>query len=96
MQCNCENLHCPVCQGKGCKEQAGARRAMYVGAMCDGCAQHMPRQYMVTETSPGVYEDGTNTGHVPTQACNSYLGDILRAGSQLEGNPRCFCIREEG
>ncbi len=69
-------------------------RAMYVGTMCDGCAQHMPKQYLLTEVSPGVYEDGHVSGHAPSKECNSYLGDILRAGRELEGKPLCFCLGE--
>jgi hypothetical protein len=48
-RCNCESMKCPVCQGNGCSHSAGKRRAMYVGALCDGCASHMPAEYMVAE-----------------------------------------------
>lgn len=37
----------------------------------------------------------TTNGHTPTKACNTYLGDILRAGGELQGNPRCFCAEGE-
>ncbi len=81
MQCNCENLHCPVCQGRGCKEPAGAMRAMYVGAMCDGCAQHMPKQYLLTEVSPGVYEDGhVSDTAVECPDCGSTAHDVCGEG----------------
>lgn len=49
MRCNCENLRCQECDGKGCKNEAGKRRAMYVGALCDGCASHTPERYLIDE-----------------------------------------------
>jgi hypothetical protein len=46
MNCNCESLKCSVCQGNGCSLLAGKQVAMYVGALCDGCAQQTPKEYM--------------------------------------------------
>lgn len=46
MRCNCENSKCPICDGCGCKNQAGRYRAIYIGGICDGCAFHMPNEYL--------------------------------------------------
>lgn len=44
--CNCENSHCP--HGlHSCKNKQGKRKAMYVGRLCDECADRMPEEYML-------------------------------------------------
>lgn len=48
-RCNCENKHCHVCQGLGCWVPAGNRKALYVGALCNGCAEQMPAKYMLPD-----------------------------------------------
>jgi hypothetical protein len=47
MRCNCENARCRVCQGRGCHNEAGATRAMYVGPICAPCADEMPSRYLL-------------------------------------------------
>ena len=50
MMCNCENSHCRACGAKGCKNEANpAKRAMYIGPICDACAEYMPVEYMLPE-----------------------------------------------
>jgi hypothetical protein len=44
-QCNCENSKCPHGE-KACHNKAGNRKAMYVGALCNECADRMPEKYM--------------------------------------------------
>ena len=49
MRCNCENINCPTCWGKGCKNVAGKKRSMYIGHLCDPCARNMPAKYMLPD-----------------------------------------------
>lgn len=44
-RCNCENSKCSHEPGD-CKNKAGDKKAMYVGAICDSCAANMPDKYM--------------------------------------------------
>lgn len=44
-RCNCENSDCKH-EAAGCKNKAGDKKALYVGALCDGCAEKMPAKYM--------------------------------------------------
>lgn len=46
--CNCENSRCFHSPDR-CRAKAGRKRAMYVGAICDGCARGMPREYMLPD-----------------------------------------------
>jgi hypothetical protein len=89
MRCNCESLKCPVCRGEGCQVQAGARHAMYVGALCDGCAQHTPAQYMLADapTSTDTARDGIfddYTGPNPGESAEDYA----KYREELEKNPQ--------
>lgn len=44
MHCNCENLKCP--HGKRpCRNEAGEKKVMYVGAVCDACYERMPAEF---------------------------------------------------
>ena len=43
-KCNCENSTCSHGFGE-CSNQAGRTMAQYVGALCDDCAEMMPKQY---------------------------------------------------
>lgn len=63
MRCNCESLRCPICKGNGCKNEAGAHKALYVGVLCDGCAEHMPPEYMVADTAIECPDCGS-TAHI--------------------------------
>lgn len=49
MRCNCENSKCRVCRGRGCRREATKSRAMYIGAICNGCASEMPPEYMLPD-----------------------------------------------
>lgn len=60
MNCNCESFHCPICKGEGCHNQAGKRKAMYVGAVCDNCAQHTPVRYMLPEVRENTHISDPN------------------------------------
>lgn len=44
--CNCERVACNHPAG-GCKTPAGKRKAMYLGRLCDECAELMPKEYML-------------------------------------------------
>jgi hypothetical protein len=44
-KCNCESSHCPHGE-EACHNKAGKRKAQYVGALCDECADRMPEKYM--------------------------------------------------
>jgi hypothetical protein len=58
MRCNCENSKCLTCEGKGCKNEAGNIKVMYIGFICDPCSMDMPDKYIVSgkrpEPSPSV------------------------------------------
>ena len=46
-RCNCENSACAHRAG-GCPLTGNpGKRAMYVGTICDACAERMPVEYMV-------------------------------------------------
>ena len=49
MMCNCENSTCRCCSGKGCTREATGKRALYIGPICDACAEYMPVEYMLPE-----------------------------------------------
>lgn len=51
--CGCENSACEVCHSNGCKSTATVP-CMYVGAICEPCAQWMPDEYLLL----GVVDDG--------------------------------------
>lgn len=48
-RCNCEQSKCEK-EGKhkagDCKNKAGHKKALYIGAICDECAKTMPKEYM--------------------------------------------------
>ncbi len=46
-RCNCENAKCTDHEAGECKVSAGKQRAMYVGALCDGCAKDTPKEYLL-------------------------------------------------
>ena len=48
MRCNCENLKCPHGE-KACRNEAGKKKVMYVGAVCDDCYKNMPPKYRLPE-----------------------------------------------
>src|SRR5271166_1662690 len=44
-RCNCEMSKCN--HGKhGCENKAGDKKMLYVGAVCDKCAEKCPKEYM--------------------------------------------------
>lgn len=44
MRCNCENSHCS--HGlKPCPNEAGDKKVMYVGRVCDECYEQMPEEF---------------------------------------------------
>lgn len=45
-RCNCENIKCEHGENP-CKNKAGKHKALYVGSLCDECAEKMPKQYMI-------------------------------------------------
>lgn len=45
-QCNCEQTACKH-EPAGCKNKAGDKKAMYVGSICDACAEIMPKEYLL-------------------------------------------------
>ena len=55
MHCNCENLACPHGE-KPCPNEAGAKKVMYVGAVCDACYERMPPEYRLPKPKPGRRE----------------------------------------
>lgn len=48
-QCNCENVKCPHGE-EPCTNEAGKHKAEYVGAICDACAERMPKKYLKENT----------------------------------------------
>jgi hypothetical protein len=51
MKCNCENNLCGTHPAGACKTPAGKARMMYVGAVCDDCANCMDRRFMLIDES---------------------------------------------
>lgn len=45
-QCNCEQTACDHEPGS-CKNKAGDKKAMYIGSICDSCAEVMPKEYLL-------------------------------------------------
>jgi hypothetical protein len=48
MYCNCENLRCPH-KDKPCQSEAGDKKVMYVGRVCDACYERMPLEYRLPQ-----------------------------------------------
>jgi len=72
MRCNCENSKCTTCDGKGCKNEAGNTKAMYIGFICDGCALDMPAKYIISGV--GLSE------HEKQQAARRAIHNIFKNG----------------
>lgn len=48
-RCNCEQAACEKSEkhvAGSCKNHAGDKKALYIGAICDECAKTMPQDYM--------------------------------------------------
>ena len=46
-ECNCESNKCAHHGLNWCPNKAGSKRAIYVGPICDLCADGMPKEYLV-------------------------------------------------
>lgn len=44
-KCNCERMDCKHGR-EACKNKAGDKKVMYIGAVCDECAENTPKKYM--------------------------------------------------
>lgn len=71
-RCNCENTVCKH-PPAGCQTPAGSRKAMYIGAICDGCAAVMPAEYMQENSSAVPVKQTTRPLSSPTscRVCGS-------------------------
>lgn len=67
MHCNCENLKCP--HGKRpCRNEAGEKKVMYVGAVCNDCYKNMPPEYRLPTRR--------EVGHIGTKVFEVVVGNI--------------------
>lgn len=94
-RCNCENTKCDDHQNTYCNRSAGKQRAMYVGALCDECAERMPTEYMIEdapeeapdadifEAIPEGRERFNEEKHVDEELVESYKG---RKSDKYDGN----------
>lgn len=55
MKCNCENRACG--HDLGCQRPAGATKIMYIGFVCDACAQKYPDEYKLVSARPPLESD---------------------------------------
>lgn len=49
-RCNCENEACEKLgehTAAGCKKPAGQFKALYIGSVCDDCAENLPAEYLI-------------------------------------------------
>lgn len=62
MRCNCENINCPHGE-KSCPNDAGKKRVMYLGAVCDECYENMLPEYRLPKKTYTVVVGNVGTVH---------------------------------
>jgi hypothetical protein len=75
MRCNCENGRCPHGE-KACPNEAGDKKVMYVGRVCDACYGRMSPEYRLPQKKRFEVVVGNigsvYTGSNPVEAADTF------------------------
>lgn len=66
-RCNCENLACEEIKAHragSCPNKAGDKKAMYIGSICDKCAEKMEPEFMLNNDTKKIQEEANMSSNI--------------------------------